>query len=324
MMSLPATRVANPLDAYNPNEYNILTPVLVVDETSPLHQVRAQVVKINPDPGASEVFPMQGGKLYLAASSRRKLAAVAGIAENWRESGIIEDTPAKVRYLAVGAVQDAAGQWRSVTATKTLALEDLQKQPKMSPERLQSIWQYRYERAETGAWSRLATAALGLKPSYTAEELKKPFVVTRVILALDFSDPEVRRMVTARALEAQANIFGPATALRPAIGPGPVPSTVGAAISLDVAAGADSGLPEEFGSDLPFDDESPAESAMPLPATRGTDGQGEWIQCQTPGCAGKLRPGKGRTVTEVETYCLGKWGKVLCAKCQSAGQGRML
>ena len=329
------------LETYDPAQYNILTPMLLTDETSPMHQVRTQSVRINPKDGAGDVFAMQGGKLYLAASARRKLAALAGIMENWRESGLIEDTPEKVKYRAIGAIQDAVGQWRPVTATKTIELEQLRKIK--GEGEVKAIWAYRYERAETGAWSRLATAALGLKSAYTAEELAKPFAVSRVILAIDYNDPETRRMITARALDAQANVFGQPTTPRGYLTAGGTPATVGEVIDLDKAA-TDTGLPEDefpealpsamaataapvdpadpIGDALPFDAPTPR---PPPRAKRGTDGSGEWLGCQTPGCTKRLRVLAGQSADDVEDQFRATYGSVCChAHRPAPGQGRML
>jgi hypothetical protein len=327
--------------AYSPDRFNLLTPFLLTDETSPMHQVRTQVVQINPKDGAGDVFTMKGGKLYLAASARRKLAAVAGIMENWRESGLIEDTPTKVCYRAIGAIQDAVGQWRPVTATKTIELEQLRKIKETAKE-VEAIWAYRYERAETGAWSRLATAALGLKSSYTAEELAKPFAVSRVILAIDYADPEVRRMITARALDAQANVFGQPTTPQGYLTAGGTPGTVGEAIDLDKVSAPDTRLPEdEFpeapgivttataagsydpsAADLPFDAAKPEE----LPrAKRGKDQTGEWLGCQAPGCTKRLRVAVGQSTDDTEDRLRAANGGVFCQAHRPAHDpGRML
>ncbi len=326
-MPLPAKK--NPLEAYDPSQFNVLTPMLVLDGDSPLHQTRTQVVRINPDPAAGEVFPMQGGKLYLSAAARRKLAAVAGIVENWRESGFIVDTATRVTYQAIGAIQDASGQWRTVTASKTLDLEQIRKAKGYTEDRVQNIWQYRYERAETGAWSRLATAALALKSSYTAAELQRPFVVPRVILAIDYSDPEVRRMITARALDAQANVFGPAAGAPSALGASSVPRALGPAVNLDEKAGSDSGLPEDdpFDSpqapagasdDLPdfaADETAPVAPPTPQPqgAQRGQDDKGPYLICEEPGCNKKLRPAAGQSLDQAEANLRQQFGGVKCS-----------
>ncbi len=321
------------LDAYDPAKYNVLTPTIAVEQISPIHQIKVQQVSIDPDTAGGDVFHMGEGKYYLSAAARRRLAAVAGIQQNYRESGFIADTPTRITYQAIGAIQDASGQWRILTATKTLDLEQIRKAKGYTEERVKNIWQYRYERAETGAWSRLYTAALGLKTTYSRDELAKPFIVPRVVLSPDWTDPEVKRMLTARALDAQAAVFGPATGRpgRPALAAGSAPASSlksgAAVVDLDAAAGPDTGLPEdETPEGAPPADEPPMASgpgeatAGPSEPQRGRDGQGEWVRCQGAGCAEIIRPAPGKSVDDVVRYCTERFGRVLCRKCIAAAQ----
>jgi hypothetical protein len=64
------------------------------------------------------------------------------------------------------------------------------------------------QRAETGAMLRVIRAALGLKAGYTADELKRPFVVPRIDFVPDYDDPEVRRALMARSGAVVTEAFG--------------------------------------------------------------------------------------------------------------------
>jgi hypothetical protein len=88
------------------------------------------------------------------------------------------------------------------------------------------------QRAETGAMLRVIRMALGIKSTYTAAELSKPFIVPRIDFSPDYSDPEVRRALIehgVRAMEglsAQLAPSTPAFALPPGMVRQPVePST---------------------------------------------------------------------------------------------------
>ena len=59
---------------------------------------------------------------------------------------------------------------------------------------------FKYEIALTGAQSRVVSKLLGLKSTYTLEELKRPFVIIAMVPDWDRNDPEIKRMVTARML----------------------------------------------------------------------------------------------------------------------------
>lgn len=65
--------------------------------------------------------------------------------------------------------------------------------------------------AATNAKSRAIRPLLRIKPTYTLAELSKPFVTPRVILQPDYSDPEVKKMMLAASIQAQTNVFGPAS-----------------------------------------------------------------------------------------------------------------
>jgi len=74
------------------------------------------------------------------------------------------------------------------------------------------------QKALTGAILRVIRALIGLKGQYTAEELKKPFVLARVNFSPDFNDPEVRREMLTQGMASMSNIFGvnaPQIAARP-------------------------------------------------------------------------------------------------------------
>ena len=52
------------------------------------------------------------------------------------------------------------------------------------------------EMAITGAQARVVTKLLGLKPAYTIEELRKPFVIVSMHLVVNMKDADIKRMVT--------------------------------------------------------------------------------------------------------------------------------
>lgn len=61
---------------------------------------------------------------------------------------------------------------------------------------------------ESGAMTRVIRALLGLKSTYTKEELEKPFVVPRIVVQLDYSDPTVKAKLMDAAIRAQTGIYG--------------------------------------------------------------------------------------------------------------------
>ena len=106
------------------------------------------------------------------------------------------------------------------------------------------------EMAITGCQARVVTKMLGLKPAYTLEELRKPFVIVSMTPVIDMMDSDIKRMVT-------AHMMGIAEALYQA----PPPQTY----SPDRAALA---LPDEANVELA----GPAEEPSADPETVSLDG----------------------------------------------------
>lgn len=69
------------------------------------------------------------------------------------------------------------------------------------------------EKAMTGAILRVIRALVGMKGTYTVEELKKPFVIPRVTFSPDYSNPEVRRAMLEQGMSSMTNMFGSSKAL---------------------------------------------------------------------------------------------------------------
>jgi len=68
---------------------------------------------------------------------------------------------------------------------------------------------FRVQLAQTGAMGRVVKKILGLKSTYTMEEMKKPFVVPKIVFSPDTTDPKVREMLLRQGLDATNLLFGP-------------------------------------------------------------------------------------------------------------------
>lgn len=64
------------------------------------------------------------------------------------------------------------------------------------------------QKAAIGAILRVIRALLGIKSTYTAEKLKKPFVVARMSFSPDYNDPIVKQMLLQQAIQSVGNLFG--------------------------------------------------------------------------------------------------------------------
>lgn len=166
------------------------------------------------------------------------------------------------------------------------------------------------EKAMTGAILRVIRALIGIKGTYTLEELKKPFVVPRVTFSPDYSNPEVRRAMLEQGMSSMSNMFGTSKVLT-------------AAPLYPENSTHDDFNPEDFtdnsafASDLPQDDtpfDEPLEDdSSPFPPEdepENTENDFDPNRCVS--C--------GATISDkVSTYAIRNFGKPLCMKCQKGG-----
>lgn len=182
------------------------------------------------------------------------------------------------------------------------------------------------EKAQTGAILRVVRALLGIKGTYSKEELSKPFVVPTVTFAPDFTDPVVRNAMLQQGMNSMGNMFG-AASTPPAIST----TFTSEAFSDNFDPEAELNNPA-FASDIPADDEVPHQEAEP--ERNWFDQDAAHPQQNTPtqapaqqGAApeestGYFCDGCGAEIGEkVYGYSLNKFGKPLCMKCQK-GAGR--
>ena len=127
-------------------------------------------------------------------------------------------------------VPDPSGQYREIRATKEIIIEDLKaeymeqkknmevwdnkkKRPATEEEKMAAVEKqltqfiaHKRAQCETKALNRALREAMGIKSTYTAEELKKPFVVAHVVPNL--ADPELKKAVINRFAQSASMLFG--------------------------------------------------------------------------------------------------------------------
>ena len=64
------------------------------------------------------------------------------------------------------------------------------------------------QKAATGAILRVIRDLLGIKGTYTIDELKKPFAIARTSFSPDYNDPMVKQMLLQQAMQSVGNLFG--------------------------------------------------------------------------------------------------------------------
>lgn len=199
------------LDAYQPGDFNRLVPVETIMIPTDLLRPVVQVVRLNPDEKAGDVYhsnDMPNGHAAPTRVALRKLATAAGISfiderrvDDGRDPDVIEVTTVAEMLLPTGQRIRATGSKRI----------DLNAQTWASPAQRAKYKSFFQEQVASRAQNRAIRALLSLRGSYPVEVYRKPFAV--VSFAPNMAHPEVR----ARILEGMAPIAaqlygGPAAA----------------------------------------------------------------------------------------------------------------
>lgn len=177
-----------------------------------LSVVYVDTTKVGDKYPAGDVSPVSG-KLQVSANVLKKIAAAAAIDWDPKESGRVDDhsDPGYCHYLAVGWVKNFDGTKRRVTGEA-----DIDARPGGSAEveirikaaarakrypaeendggdsQLLELRKFLLRHCQTKAKNR-AVVDLGVKRSYTIEELQKPFAIARLMWTGQTDDPELKR-----------------------------------------------------------------------------------------------------------------------------------
>lgn len=127
------------LKEYDRHKYNILVPTAIVQQISPFHQARLEVVQLSPNPEDGDVYYIGKTKVYKqgdegkktkvevsvyapAKPALMKIAHAAGIVWNWGECKRLGDhrDVDYVSFQAVGAIRKTNGEWVPLKATKEI------------------------------------------------------------------------------------------------------------------------------------------------------------------------------------------------------------
>lgn len=159
------------------------------------------------------------------------------------------------------------------------------------------------EKAITGAKLRVIRALLGVKGTYTKEELQKNFAIPTVVFSPDYSDPAVRQAILTQGISSVNNMFG-----TPTLPIKKVEFENDAAFDVEAFESNpafQSDDPDEDVPDIPdIPEELPNEPEAPTPPEE------EGYFCDE--CGVEISE-------KVYAYSLNKFGRPLCIKCQRGG-----
>lgn len=213
--------VQNALHTAEAQGCNVLAPTMDLQFMPPGHQMMIRAVQFDARFNGSENsngtwYHTDGGKLALHGSALNMLAAAAGISI---VSTHVERTTRHVWSATVHMVMTGFdGQRRFVAKSKVVDLREGSDETKgMSPKQLIGARKNGAALCESKASNRVIRAMLGLKGSYTKQEAAQPFVFPTLVFMPDMENPEIAKMVTARALGIVQDVYGTPTESGPIV-----------------------------------------------------------------------------------------------------------
>lgn len=196
--------------------YNVLSPAIAVAEMAPGYGANLAVVQIDPavtldadrksgvgpDCYWSRSLFRDENKRALNKQGLLKIAQAAGI--QWDRRFCRRTDDGRERYLwrweYAGWLRTHDGQLAPVQGSRELDLRDGSPEAAgMSTNQLTKARASGNEACETKAMQR-AIRTLGIRQVYTVDELRKPFLIVRFSFTPDMEDPEIKKLVTERAI----------------------------------------------------------------------------------------------------------------------------
>jgi hypothetical protein len=235
-------QLAEALEKAKKDSCNILTPSITTEGLTPLHAVTVEQLELSPDPKQGDVYPHDKSKMIIHKQGLEKLSNLAGIEMIKTVRTDAGNDRQYISYQAGGFIRKADGSVVMCVKTYGMDFEVIEEEvlegyqermAKMVKDKSANQWpnnlqesqrqdwiadktrkevrrrrKYKDQLCESGAQARVKRDLLGLKTFYSPEELKKPFVVVRVVLKPDYADPQIKMMLTQAAISAQGQIFG--------------------------------------------------------------------------------------------------------------------
>jgi len=212
------------LAAHKGDGAHILIPQSMIYQINDLFQLRINEVSLSANILDKDVWPLPGGgeKLALSKQALYKIAQASGI--EFLRSEIV-GTPSRDYVVIAAAVRkrSESGVWVIYRGTYELDLitvyenllstlekrigkgqygpKTLEEAKKKAAEETNKIRQYKFQRAETGAYLRAIRQCLALRGEYTAKELEKPFITWANHLNPDPDNPNNRQIILSIAID---------------------------------------------------------------------------------------------------------------------------
>jgi hypothetical protein len=312
------------LNKYPADRYNVLVPVTTLQAESNLQKITVSEVQLdtrqnydNKGPSKDIYFEKSSNGYAITKVGGMKLAAAANIS-------IISTTPGRtegcqrciemaratgkpavcgtcphtydVAVTVTIRVPEPSGGFRIMSATKEI--DCVLTSQSMTDAQYKRFLPHRTAMAESKAFMRAIRAALGLAGTYNLDDLKKPFIVARIVPNLDA--PEIKNAVASSYLQSMGLLFE-------------VPDA-----KPQIAAPAQP-EPQQWQPTPPPAAAQPrqiAPAAQPRPASLVCADCGQIIQ-DTP-----MRNGGTFKAASIAEYSSKAYGRVLCIECQHRANRR--
>lgn len=225
------------LETYRKQKANVLIPSVLFEDPHGIYEPVLEVIQLSPDENDKDVYRGSSGK-RLSSVALAKIAQCGGIEWNEAASTYTELEHGKFcTYKAVGGIRKADGRLiqyvgyynidlaiihEEITAQAIASVKkdkdlktDAAREAKVKfivDRDFRQKRKFMLQLAETGARNRVIRAMFSLKSEYSVEELKRPFVMLRYRLRIDYSDPEIRRIAQTAAIHQALGIYGPPVA----------------------------------------------------------------------------------------------------------------
>lgn len=198
------------LDEFPTNRFNRLVPVSTLQLPTDLLRPVVQIVQLNPDPKAGDVYhsdDMPAGQSAPTRVGLRKFATAAGI--SFIDERRVDDgrDPDVIEMLSVAEMLLPTGQRIRAVGSKRI---DLNAQKWASDNHRAKYKSFFQEHVASRAQNRAIRALLSLRGSYPTEIYHRPFAV--VSFAPNMAHPEVRARILDSMAGASAQLYGPAAA----------------------------------------------------------------------------------------------------------------
>lgn len=202
-------------------QYHVLCPAVNMSGIAQSHGLVASVVRINPDPAAGEVYidklfcDDEKGEVALAKIGLSKIMQCAGITV-LTERTDPRTIPHYWEMRATGRWRGFDGAIQEIQQTVEYDLRDgAMRIRSFTPKQIMSARAHGLRGCEARAVNAVIRA-FGIKQKYTKDELKRPFVVVRVMFIPDMTNPAIAAIVAQQALAGVGTLYGPS---RPSVQP---------------------------------------------------------------------------------------------------------